>query len=314
MEITFISPVYLWFLACIPFFIALHLLTLRFVKRRAMNFANFEAIKRVGTGLKGGRILSRNIVLLVMRLFTLLFLIFALAGTVLWYYGKSSDFDFVLAIDASGSMLADDFIPNRLEAAKKAALSFMDEIPRRAKVAVISFAGTTFVKQRLTEDFFKVKEAINSMEIEFASGTAIGDAIISSANQFEEGERAKVVVLLTDGQSNVGTLPEEAIQYANDNHVTVNTIGVATEKGGEFAEIDIISRLDEDTLKSIAANTGGKYYKAENVEELSKAYKEIATTAEKKVPVKLTMPFMLIAFLLIFVEWILINTRYRTIP
>lgn len=314
MEITFINPVYLWFLACIPFFIALHLITLKFVRRRAMNFANFDAIKRVGTGLKGGRVLSKNMVLLVIRLFTLLLLVFALAGTILWYQGKSSDFDFVLAIDASGSMLADDFTPNRLEAAKKAAFSFMDEIPRRAKVAVISFGGTTFVKQRLTEDFLKVKEAINSMEIEFASGTAIGDAIISSANQFEEGERAKVVVLLTDGQSNVGTLPEEAIKYANDNHVTVNTIGVATETGGEFEEIDIISRLDEYTLESIATNTGGKYYKAENVQGLSEAYTEIATTAEKKIPVKLTMPFMLIAFLLVFVEWILINTKYRTIP
>lgn len=314
MEITFIYPYYLWFLVSIPILIVLHLVTVKFTKRRALLFANFEAIKRVGTGVIHGRILSRNLLLLILRIFTLILLIFALAGTVVWHYGKSSDFDFVLAIDASGSMLADDFKPNRLGAAKNAAIKFVDAIVKNTHVGVISFSGTPFIKQRITKDLDKVKEAIKSINIEFASGTAIGDAIIAASNLLIDKERAKIIVLLTDGQSNVGTLVEEAIKYANDNHITIYTIGVATKSGGKFAEIKAISKLDETLLMNIAKLTGGEYYRAEDEKELDNAYKKIATTAKKKIPVKLTVPFLFIALSLILFEWFLINTKYRTIP
>jgi len=314
VSLSFVYPYYLWFLLSIPFFISLHFITVEFVKRRAMTFANFEAIKRVGTGVKGGRVLSNHFLLMGIRLSTLILMVLSLSQPILWYFGSSSDFDFVVAIDASGSMLADDFSPNRLEAAKRSAFVFVDEVPRTANLGIVSISGTSYVKQRLTEDFIKVKGAINNIRIETASGTAVGDAIVGSSNLFTENERAKVVVLLTDGQSNVGMIVEEAIDYANTNHVMVHTIGVATEEGGEFSGIDIVSRLDEATLQQIADSTGGGYYRAESEDELSQAFYEIATTTAKKVPVKLGVPLLLTAFVLIVLEWILINTKNRTIP
>jgi Ca-activated chloride channel family protein len=315
MQITFTYPQFLWFLCSIPFLIVLHMVAMRFTKRKAMLFANFEVIKRVGgEGFLTGDVLKKNILFLALRILVLSCISLSLAGMVVWYQGQSSTFDFILAIDASGSMLADDFEPNRITAAKEAALTFADSIAKKSKVAIVTFSGTTFVKQRLTDNLDQVRESIKNIDIAFASGTAIGDAIVNSANLFSEGERAKVIILITDGQSNVGLLAEEAIRYASKNQITVFTIGVATPEGGRFKEIDAVSRLDETTLKSIADGTGGKYYRADNKAQLSGAFKEIATTSVTKVPVRLAIPLLVAAISLLFFEWIMINTRYRTIP
>jgi len=110
-------------------------------------------------------------------------------------------------IDASGSMLADDYTPNRLEAAKKSAIEFVDSLNRGTKVGIISFAGTSFLLQSLTEDVFQVKEAINKISSIKAGGTAIGDSLVLAVNTFKISEnlnKGKSIVLLTDGRNNVG--------------------------------------------------------------------------------------------------------------
>lgn len=315
MELTFIYPAYLWLLISLPFFIALHFITLKFARRHAMKFANFEVIQRIGIGLKGGKILTRNIVLLIIRLLTLLFLIFSLAGTTVWYEGNTSDFDFVIAVDASGSMLAQDFEPNRLEAAKSSANLFLDSITSKTRVGVMSFSGTTFVLQRPTDVILEAKKSVNSIVIKPSSGTGIGDAIITGVNMFSgENVTAKVLVIMTDGQSNVGTLIEDAIIYAQENRVMVHTMGVATEEGGALEGIDAISRIDEESLKQIADNTGGKFFFTQTKEDMLTAYQEIVSYTVKKIPLQLSMPLVLITLLLIFLEWFLMNTRYRSIP
>ncbi|MFH1511476.1 MAG: VWA domain-containing protein [Candidatus Woesearchaeota archaeon] len=314
MEISFLYPRYLWFLASIPFLIVLHLVAIRFTKRKAMLFANFEAIKRVGGGFMSGSLMTKNITFLVLRSMTLLFLVGSLSGTMLYYEGRGSAYDFVLAIDASGSMLADDFKPTRLEVAKETALTFVDTVPSGSNVAVVSFSGTTFVKQRMTDDLGLVKSAIQGLSIEFASGTAIGDAVITASNLFEREDRTRAIVLLTDGQSNVGVLPEESVPYASKNHIAIFTVGVATQEGGRFQDIAIVSRLDEQTLSSMAESTGGKFFRVGSVQELQGAFLEIALSTEKKVPVRLAVPFLILAMLLLFSEWLMINTKYRTIP
>jgi Ca-activated chloride channel family protein len=264
--------------------------------------------------LKNVRTISKNRFLLVIRVFILLFLIFSIAGPVLWYSGQSSEFDFVIAIDASSSMLADDLKPYRLDAARKASSLFVDGLKARTKVGVVSFAGTSFVEQDLTENMKKIEGVINNIKIKNVGGTDIGGAITTSSNLLLGEENARVIILLTDGQSTVGMPIDEAIDYANKNYVTVNTIGIGTEKGGTFIKGDLLSKLDEPTLIEIAQKTGGKYYKAENEEELAKAFNDISSSAEEKIPMNLSMGFMMIALALLFVEWGMINTRYRTLP
>lgn len=312
MEITFSNPMYLWFLIVIPLMILAHFITLRFTSRKALKFANFPAIEYI----TGKRILSKNYLLLLMRLVIIFLLILAVSGAVFWYEGETSDIDFMLAIDSSGSMMAKDYEPNRLESAKSAASLFVNSLPEDIEVGVLSFAGVSFIKQRPTGDMLKVSKAIDNISIELVGGTAIGSAIISSVNLFKNPERAKVVVLLTDGQNNVGPSVEEAIIYANENHVTVHTIGIGTEEGGGFPDMNLtfVSKLDSETLILIANQTNGEYYKARNESELSETYEEIALSSVKKVSIDLSLIFLITAVILLFAEWGLINTKYRTLP
>lgn len=310
MEITFINPNYLWLLFVIPFLILTHFYGLKFSRKKAIKFANFEALARVSGAYK----LSMNLPLLFLRFFTLLFLIIALAQPILWYMGEGGIFNYVIAIDASGSMLADDFSPNRLEAAKQAALDFVESVPKDSKIALMSFSGTSYIKEPLTNDFKKVQDGIGGIRIEYASGTAIGDAIISASNILLEEEQGRVIILLTDGQSNVGTVVEKAINYANGKFVTVNTIGMGTEEGGRFDDIEAVSKLDTDMLKLVSSNTGGKFYMPRDNNELSAAYKEIAQTSKKKMPIKLSLWFIILTFITLSTEWIIVNTKFRAVP
>ncbi len=287
-----------------------HYLSLRFTRRKAIKFANFPAMERV----TGKRILSKNYTLLFLRLITLCLLIFAVAGTTFWYEGQTSDFDFILAIDSSGSMLATDYTPNRLEAAKTAAFLFVDNLPERSTVGVVSFAGISFVKQKPSPDLEKIRNAIDNISAELVGGTAIGSAVITSSNLLAESDRAKVLILLTDGQNNVGPSIDTAIGYANENHLTINTIGIGTEEGGGFPNLTFVSKLDAETLKTISNSTGGKYYETKNETELSNVYREIALSSVQKLSVNLSLYFLFIAIVLLFTEWGLANTKYRTLP
>jgi len=310
MEVTFLRPLYLTFLISVPFFVLMHFLILQHVKRRALKFANFEVIERA----TGGQILNKNIILLIIRLCALVLFTFSAAGTIFWYEGKTSNFDFVIALDASSSMLANDFSPNRIEVAKSAAVEFVDKLPPQTRVGFVSFAGTSFVEQQLTTDHGLVKDKIKEAGVKPVGGTDLGEALVTSSNMLLSEEKARAIILLTDGQSNVGTDPEFGAEYANDNQITVFTIGIATLVGGKFSKVEAISKLDEDTLKLIAQNTGGKYYRAESKEELQQAYSDISASTEQKISINLQLPLLLAALFLLFVEWGLINTKYRTLP
>lgn len=318
MEVSFTNPFFLIFLVSIPLLIISHLFSLRYLKRRALKFANFEAIKRVVGEAKpmtsNTYILSQNLPLLVTRVLLILVLVLSAAGMVFWSFGQSSDFNYVLAIDSSSSMLADDFYPSRLDAAKSAAISFVDSLSSETNVGVVSFSGTSFVDTELTNDLRAVKDEIRGIEVMTVGGTDIGGAIVTSTNVLLREEKARTIIILTDGQSNVGTPVPEAINYANDNHVTIYTIGVATKEGGRFMKIESISQLDEETLKEIAGRTGGDYFRSENKAALSRAFKEIAFSHREKIPTHLSMGLLLVALALIFLEWGLISTRYKSIP
>jgi len=316
MNVTFLNPEYLWFFVSVPIIIAIHFLSLNITKKKAITFANFEAIERAGMGVSGGKMFTKNLFLLVLRVSTLIFIILGISGIIYWYNGTGTNFDFVIAIDSSGSMLADDFEPNRLDAAKDSAINFINTIDSfNPNIGVVYFSGITFTALKMTDDIDEIKEAINSIDVEYSHGTAIGDAVIRSTDLFiENNDKAKVIILITDGQSNVGMLTEHAIKYARENNVNIFTIGVATEEGGKVKGLDILSRINEEELQQIADGTGGQYFRATNLNELNSAYTTISTSTEKKIPVNLSVSLILIAICLIFIEWVLINTKFKTLP
>jgi Ca-activated chloride channel homolog len=309
---VFSSPGYLWLLVSVFLLILTYNLSFGWSRKKAIRFANFDAISQATKRT----ILPRRIIPLIVKCIILVFVVLSVSGMGIWYQGYSSEMDYVLAIDASGSMLADDYSPNRLEVAKESAKYFVDSLGPGVKIGVISFSGSSFIDQSLVDDKMGVKNSIDAIEVVNIGGTAIGDAIVLSSNIFKlsvDETRGRSVVLLTDGQSNVGIDIGSAINYAVDNGIVVNTIGVGTEEGGEFSEGLAVSKLDEETLGRISEETGGSFFLVSSEEQLKEAYLEILDLTKTKVYFDARIYLMIAAFILLLLEWTLDNTRYKTI-
>jgi Ca-activated chloride channel homolog len=312
IEIVFENPSYLWLLVSVFILVITYNVSLGWSRKKAVKFANFDAIAQVTKRT----ILPRSFIPLIIKCLILFFIILSVSGFGVWYDGYSSDLDYVLAIDSSGSMLADDFDPNRLEAAKDVAKDFVDELGLSVKVGVVSFTGSSFIDQSLTEDKLVIKDAIDSIKPINIGGTAIGDAIVLSSNLLILSggeEKGRSVILLTDGRSNVGIPVEDAVDYATDKGVVINTIGMGTEDGGNFIDDFVVSTLDTETLQEISENTGGSFYLATTKDELKEAYLEVFSVTKTRVFFDPGVYLLILAFILLLLEWALSNTRYKTI-
>ncbi len=313
VQIVFRNPFYLWTLVVVPIIIIVHFLSMKYSKKRAVKFANFIALARVSEQVG----LTSNFSVLLLRVLVIIGIIFAIAGTTLWYSGNSIDADYVIAIDSSSSMLTDDFSPNRLEAAKTAALNFVNGIPFYSSAAIVSFAGTPFVNQPLTSDKILLRNVIQD-EVETLSvgGTDFANVLITGTNLLMNSPKSRVIILLTDGRSNIGITVQRAIDYANAQNIIVNTIGLGTEEGYfiELGEQLGPFGINEDELKLIANSTGGTYYHPETAEELTQIYSQVANQEKTKVSLDLTFFLLFLILLLLVLEWTLINTRFKIIP
>ena len=306
VEFTFLYPRYLFFLFAIPLLFFIHFLSLSSKKKVALKFANFDAISRI----QGIDFFSKNLVMLFLNLFILFFIIMAVSGLTLHVLKEASSFSFVIAIDNSESMEADDLTPNRLEASKRMAIEFVDIVPFGTPLGVISFSGSSFIESSLTEDREIIKKVIDKIELSSIGGTDLYEAVITSTNMLV-GQENKAIILLSDGQINVGSL-EDVFDYANDHDVLINTIAIGTKEGG--ATSIAISKVDEDSLKSVAYNTGGTFFSAVDEESLSESFSNILELTERKVSIPL-FSYLLISVVILFViGFFLSNTRYLNLP
>ncbi len=241
--------------------------------------------------------------------------------------------DIMLCLDTSYSMSAVDFNPyNRLDAAKNAAADF---IRKRAndRIGMVIFGGVAVLACPLTLDYQSVLELLDSTVINMTKvdGTAIGDAIITSVNHLKDSKaKSKIIILLTDGRSNVGVItdPVLAAKTAQAYGIKIYTIGTATKGPAQVPTgdpsqpyITINDDLDETTLMEISEQTGGEFYRAGNFVELQKIYDRINSLEKTKFEVKtsvnytdLYLLFLAPAILLSALVFILEKTYLRTIP
>jgi Ca-activated chloride channel family protein len=306
MEIVLARPTYLYLLFFIPLIVLIHFLTLKLRRSYALKFANFSAIARI----KDIDVYSKNIFILVITVLILCAITFSLAGVAIQTEASSSDFSFVIAVDSSKSMEALDISPTRLEAAKRESLSFTDSTPLGTKIGVVSFSGNSLIEQKVVNDKQMVKNAIKNIDFGIAGGTDIYEAIVTSINLLE-GYNKKAIILLSDGQINVGSL-QDAVDYANKNEVIVHTFAIGTKEGGGTSYG--ISKLDEDSLKSIAYNTKGIFSSATNGDELAYSFKKVVDAKIGKVSFDISQYLQAIALILLIFLFILVNTRLRAFP
>ena len=239
--------------------------------------------------------------------------------------------DIVFCIDISGSMLAQDFTPNRMEAAKQVAAEFIDRRPTD-RMGLVIFAGESFTMCPLTTDHAVLKSQLFNVQSGLLEdGTAIGSGLATGVERLRSSlSKSKVIILLTDGEDNGGRLdPNTAKEIAKSFGVRVYTVGVGTEgfapvpvqtSSGVIMQREKVS-IDEKLLTQIANETGGKYFRATDNESLDSIYKEIDRLEKSKFEVKTFthytekfLPFVLTALGLLVLEWILRFTLFRKFP
>jgi len=239
--------------------------------------------------------------------------------------------DIMIALDISGSMLAEDFKPNRMEAAKNVAIDFISG-RTNDRIGLVVFSGESFTQCPLTTDHIVLKNLFKDVNTGMIDdGTAIGDGLATAVNRLRTSTAiSKIIILLTDGVNNMGMIdPLTAAQIAQKFGIRVYTIGVGssgpvpypfqTPFGVRYQNVEI--PVDEPLLKEIARITGGSYFWANNKKKLEEIYKEINELEKTKIDVTEFsskrdefLPFLLLALLLLLGEFFIRTLYLKSIP
>lgn len=270
----------------------------------------------------------------ILRMLSLALIIFALArpqASNSWRTENTEGIDIMMAMDISGTMMAEDLKPNRIEAAKSVASEFILSRPND-NIGLVVFASESFTQCPLTSDHAVLVNLFNGVNYGMIEdGTAIGLGLANAVNRIKDSQaKSKVIILLTDGSNNRGDIaPITAAEIAKTFGIRVYTIGVGshgivnipiqTPMGLQYQQME--SEFDETSLKNIASTTGGKYFRATDNSKLRKIYQEIDQLEKTKISVKEFSKkkeqfflFSLLALILLISEVILRNTILRRIP
>jgi Ca-activated chloride channel family protein len=300
---SFIWPFMLALLLLIPVLIIVYILLQRRRQKYALRYASLSLVKEaMGRGPGWRRHVPAAIFLIA-----LFWMIVALARPEATTLVPAAEGTIILAVDVSGSMTATDLEPNRMEAAKAAARAFVEKQPDTVQVGIVSFSDNAFVIQPPTDDKEALLSAVNRLN--WQRGTAIGRGMVASLEAIAEktGQPAEInlnqedqnsnsavpqptpmpkgqyqnaiIVLLTDGENNQWPEPVEIAQIAADRGIRIYTAGIGSEEGAivRIQGRAIRTRLDEQTLRTIAEMTDGIYYNAQTETDLVKVYENLST-------------------------------------
>ena len=323
----FANPEYLW---TIPVVAALMILWWFFNRKKeytSIKMASLEVFK--GKSSFRGKLKQ---LLPIFRLLAIISLIIAIARpqtTNSEEKIKSYGIDIVLSLDVSASMLAKDFKPNRLEAAKEVASEFIDK-RQNDRIGLVIFSGESFTQVPVTTDHLIVKEQLEKIKYGFLSqGTAIGMGIATGVNRLKNSKaKSKIIVLMTDGVNNAGLIdPMLATETANQFGVKVYTIGIGSKgqalmpigmkPNGQFQYGYAKGEIDEKLLKEVANATGGKYFRATGNKSLKEIYDEIDKLEKTEIvssqTIRKTEEFYPFAFFALFILLLEMLFRYLVV-
>ena len=240
--------------------------------------------------------------------------------------------DIVMALDISGSMLARDFTPDRLTAAKEIGAKFILDRPTD-RIGLVVFAGEAFTQSPITTDHVSLVNLLHQIESGMiADGTAVGNGLATAVNRLKESDSpSRVVILLTDGVNNSGQIdPITAAQIAQDYGIRVYTIGVGSEgvaptpslnAWGGISFVQAKVEIDEEMLRRIAEQTGGRYFRATDNTKLAEIYAEINRLEKTKVEIEnfvkyseVYHPWLLLALALLLLEILCRYIFLRQLP
>jgi Ca-activated chloride channel homolog len=326
-DITFGQP---WFFVL---FAALPLIILWYALKNKKQQAAIVISDAGAKGLSSAKVVLRHVPFLL-RLLALSCIIVALAKPQTAYELQKADgegVDIILCLDISGSMTAQDFKPNRLEAAKNVAASF---VKKRStdRMGVVIFAGESFTQCPITTDYNVLLSSIDNIHNGLLEdGTSIGSGLATSVDRLRTSKaKSRVVILLTDGVNNGGLIdPKTAKEIAKAFAIKVYTIGMGTDGfapqpqntplGVQTQMVKVT--IDEKLMKEIATETGGRYFRAKDDEGLIKIYDAIDALEKSKVEISSItrytekfFPFVMAALAFLFLEILLRFTVFKKFP
>lgn len=328
-NVTFAYPYILIGLVIIPFMVFLYFFKSK-KKIPVINYSNTEIFNELKPTLKE----RLKDVPFILRIIAIALLIIAAARPQTFSSGENiytEGIDVAMVLDISGSMLAEDFKPNRLEAAKNVIDEFVSG-RTTDKIGLVIFAKESFTQCPLTIDYQVLRGLLTEIKSGMIEdGTAIGNAIANGVNRLKESSaKSKVLILLTDGVNNSGEIdPITAAQIARQFNIRIYTVGVGTVGqapypfdtpfGKRYQMVPV--EIDEEVLKNVADITGGKYFRATGNKKLEEIYQEIDKLEKTKVEItsyrqatELFYSWALIGLLLLITENILSRTYLRTLP
>ena len=331
MNSSFMYPHFLWLLLVIPIALFWHY----FIKNQqdvALKMSTTEGLSRQKTLL-----IKLRPFLYVLKLLALGFIIIALARPrntqKSSYTDNTSGIDIVIATDVSGSMLATDFKPNRLEAIKEVAHTFIQKRVND-RIGLVVYAGESYTRTPVTSDKAMLLNSLKEVQYNgmvLQDGTAIGIGLATAINRLKDSKtKSKIIILLTDGVNNVGSLdPISAAEIAKEYGIKVYTVGVGTNGMANFpvakdANGNIVFQpqkveIDEKLMQEIATKTNGKYFRATDNKKLEAIYDEIDRLEKSKITENRFMmfdeqfrPWLLIGLFLLALEMILSRTLFKS--
>ncbi|HAG15311.1 MAG TPA: aerotolerance regulator BatA [Bacteroidales bacterium] len=292
-NINFVNPEFFYILLSIPIFVVWY--WFRYKQNYAqMRFSGLSRLKDAPKTIRQ-RLIHLPFVLKMIILALLIVVLTRPQSTAKQQNTSVKGIDIVMALDVSGSMLAQDLKPDRLEASKKVAIDFI-EGRSNDRVGLIIFSGEAFTQCPLTTDHQVLKTLFDDVKSGMIEdGTAIGDGLATALARLKDSQAVtKVIILLTDGINNMGSLDaSSAAEIAKLYGIRVYTIGVGTigtapypvqtPFGIELRPMEV--KIDEPLLKQIAATTDGKYFRATSNQKLQEIYKEIDELEKSKIDV-----------------------------
>ncbi len=329
-NITFLHPEFFWLFLALPIAIAWYWFTNK-KQRATLKISSTKSFKGSAT-----LIAKLQPLLFVLRMLALSAIIVAIARPrsvdVSSKSRTTKGIDIVMAIDVSGSMLAKDLKPNRLEALKRVAAEFVED-RINDRIGLVVYAGESYTRTPVTSDKTVILQSLKTVEYDdsiIADGTGIGVGLATAINRIKDSKaKSRIIILLTDGVNNSGTIdPRMAADIAKEYGIKVYTIGIGTNgmapfpyakaPNGKFLYQNMKVEIDEKLMKEIAKTTDGKYFRATSNAKLKEIYTEINKLEKTEVEEKKYFnydekyqPFVWLALFLLFIEVLLKNTIFK---
>jgi len=326
---TFLNPNFFWLFTTFPFLIVWYFFTLK-KQEPTLQMSSLKGFEPTKSWL--GKLKP---ILFVFRLFALSLLIVGMARPqtveVTSRTKSQQGVDIVIAVDVSGSMLARDLKPNRLEALKRVASEFVRE-RQTDRIGIVVYAAESYTKTPVTSDKEIILSAIRDIKYDniLQDGTAIGMGLATAVNRLKQSKaKSKVIILMTDGENNSGFLePRTAAEIAKEYGIRVYTIGVGTNgmaempyaygPNGNLLYRMMEVKIDEKLMRDIAETTNGKYYRATSNNKLNEIYDQINRLEKTDIEEikyfnyeEKYRDFILLAGTLLLLEFLLKKTLFR---